>query len=650
MATKCGHPIEKNGASGQRVRHPPADLERPASTGSFLLACTASREGVAAEEGLAMLNTVIHQTKPWLYSTALLYCEFALFCALSDVNNHATLLLPPTDASARAKTLTRKQLVEDLAPYLPDRTARERMVGPLPQECSANLTFIFLSPSSFASQAARIKSSLPNPAGVGGNGRGQAYFEGVLQLLYNADGISWRLMHCGKLSLKDIPRIARTARTSAMSLPWFVRDEVAYRTKLKHIIRVNRLWEPIVLSPLAPLSLEGPWLSTITEVAAALEQQLPPLQHQCSATARQLQETKRQPTPTASSALKSPGRPGLAAVQTRGSARSKSVGRRPRTRQAAAAQEHRALATKTAAPPALTPAPAQGPLLKPSGVGVTADGPTRTSEARSTTPPPRRRSAMPSPGSPAAQPTPAALTVRTTTISPVLSSPIRPTAFATGPMVVPQGSPQEGFSVLKPTPLATAAAPLIEAPQVSPPLSLDSMPFSPVGAPTAATWCQPTGNPQPAAAETAMHAGIVRSGMCSPVTATNAAHHSGPGSTTNVAVKAFARRQPPALLRPQPQPHGARMGAMSKASGDLSLRPPPARSIALPAVRPGTSPRKLGIWEQQGLALRRSSNPKESKPLRPGKTYHSALRMDSKGSDDSPFDAFSPAAFKFPAL
>ena len=145
------------------------------------------RAQLATEEGLASLHSALASKAPTLFFTALLYYT-----------------------AACAATMGFTELFNHLEPYVPDPHARFR-------------------------QVARAKYGMCRPEMPGGNGKGQAYFEGNVAILQSLAALDIRLLYCGKLTLQDMaqPRIKRLARTGSLALPSFVKDAPDFLKRLR---------------------------------------------------------------------------------------------------------------------------------------------------------------------------------------------------------------------------------------------------------------------------------------------------------------------------------------------------------------------------------------------------------------------------------
>ena len=150
-----------------------------------------SRELMQTEEGLATLNTVMHEPNQCLVKVALSYY-----------------------VCARASELNFNALYHDIAKYVADSGARFDW-------CAA------------------AKRGYTDTAAPGGNGFLQTYFEGCCKILQSVEDIDLKFLFAGKLALEDADKVRRTLRRDGVHLPSFARNLRDYRAKLRRIGEEN---------------------------------------------------------------------------------------------------------------------------------------------------------------------------------------------------------------------------------------------------------------------------------------------------------------------------------------------------------------------------------------------------------------------------
>ena len=66
-------------------------------------------------------------------------------------------------------------------------------------------------------------------------------FTGAVQILRNIDDIDFAILYSGKMSLNELKRIHRLARTDCVYLPHFLKDMSEYRKVLHKMLKLNKL-------------------------------------------------------------------------------------------------------------------------------------------------------------------------------------------------------------------------------------------------------------------------------------------------------------------------------------------------------------------------------------------------------------------------
>ena len=126
-----------------------------------------------------------------------------------------------TDAACMAKCMDSQKLHSHLGYYLRDKELRDKIVSRVKR------------PVATSSSSSSSSSS--------GCGRDQCYFTGALKLLQQVDTLDFVLLYSGQLSVEDLDRVKRIARTSILKLPYFMQDTLSYLSALKEIKRENVL-------------------------------------------------------------------------------------------------------------------------------------------------------------------------------------------------------------------------------------------------------------------------------------------------------------------------------------------------------------------------------------------------------------------------
>jgi len=154
-----------------------------------------AREFVAAEEGLAAINTVLGARTKYLWSAALVYYT-----------------------SCMAASLTFRGLFDHLEQYVKSPEQRFR-------------------------HCMRVKRGVTEADGLGGYGNDQCYFEGAVEILRNMNTIDFPVMYAGRLCVDEVHRVRRVARMDCIKLPIFLNDVEKYKRSLRHIAVLNGLIE-----------------------------------------------------------------------------------------------------------------------------------------------------------------------------------------------------------------------------------------------------------------------------------------------------------------------------------------------------------------------------------------------------------------------
>lgn len=150
-----------------------------------------SRDTMITEEGLAALNTVVMANTKFLFAPALLYYT-----------------------ACKSTTMTFQELFDHLHRYV--RCPEQRW-----------------------KRVMRVKRSLEDPRGVGGNGFDQCYFQGAVDILRRLDDIDLSVLYSGCIGTDEVPRVHRLARTDCIKLPLFMADIEKYKRQLRQIGILN---------------------------------------------------------------------------------------------------------------------------------------------------------------------------------------------------------------------------------------------------------------------------------------------------------------------------------------------------------------------------------------------------------------------------